>query len=150
MRIVDKRMRWTVAWHSVFSFFFAAIVVVAAGSGTRLAAGSPKAFVGLEGHTILRRCLSGVFGAAPAQVIVVAPEDRLGEALTEAHAAADAADAACSAVKPGSSAAAARRSRASASRRSTPSSTPCAVSRCSISSSSASSSASSPLRSTPR
>jgi 2-C-methyl-D-erythritol 4-phosphate cytidylyltransferase/2-C-methyl-D-erythritol 2,4-cyclodiphosphate synthase len=60
-----------------------AIVVVAAGSGTRLGAGGPKAFVGIDAHTVLRHALRGVFGAAPAQVIVVVPADRTGDALTE-------------------------------------------------------------------
>jgi len=51
-----------------------AIVVVAAGSGTRLGEDVPKAFVELGGRTILEHALHGVFGAAhPAQVIVVAP-----------------------------------------------------------------------------
>lgn len=69
-----------------------AVIVVAAGSGTRLGAGAPKAFVGLDDHTILRHALRGVFAARfpgpdgsaePAQVIVVAPGDRTGEALTD-------------------------------------------------------------------
>ena len=60
-----------------------AIVVVAAGSGTRLGASAPKAFVGIDGHTILRHCLEGVFAAPPAQVVVVVPADRTGDALTE-------------------------------------------------------------------
>ena len=34
-----------------------AIIVVAAGIGTRLAAGAPKAFVGIDEHTILRHAL---------------------------------------------------------------------------------------------
>jgi 2-C-methyl-D-erythritol 4-phosphate cytidylyltransferase/2-C-methyl-D-erythritol 2,4-cyclodiphosphate synthase len=50
-----------------------AIIIVAAGSGTRLGAGAPKAFVELAGRSILRRSLDGVFSASPAQVIVVAP-----------------------------------------------------------------------------
>ncbi|MFT4231073.1 MAG: 2-C-methyl-D-erythritol 4-phosphate cytidylyltransferase [Microbacterium sp.] len=61
-----------------------AIVVVAAGSGTRLGAGAPKAFVGIDEHSILRHALRGVFAAAPAQVVVVAPEGRAGDATTEA------------------------------------------------------------------
>lgn len=64
------------------------MIVVAAGSGQRLGAGAPKAFVGLDAHTILRHSLAGVFEAAPAQVVVVAPADRVGEALTDAHEAA--------------------------------------------------------------
>lgn len=65
-----------------------AIIVVAAGSGTRLAAGAPKAFVGLGAHTILRHALDGVFHAPEAQVVVVAPADRVGEAETDARLAA--------------------------------------------------------------
>ncbi|WP_054681364.1 2-C-methyl-D-erythritol 4-phosphate cytidylyltransferase [Microbacterium sp. No. 7] len=61
-----------------------AVIVVAAGSGQRLGAGVPKAFVGIDRHTVLRHALRGVFAAAPAQVVVVAPEDRQGDALTEA------------------------------------------------------------------
>lgn len=60
-----------------------AVIVVAAGSGTRLAAGAPKAFVGIDEHTVLRHALLGVLAASPAQVVVVAPADRVGDALTE-------------------------------------------------------------------
>lgn len=65
-----------------------AIIVVAAGSGTRLDAGAPKALVGIDAHSILRHALDGVFAAAPAQVIVVAPAGHEGDALTELEAAA--------------------------------------------------------------
>ena len=65
-----------------------AIIVVAAGSGTRLDAGAPKALVGIDAHSILRHALDGVFAAAPAQVIVVAPAGYEGNALTELEAAA--------------------------------------------------------------
>lgn len=65
-----------------------AVIVVAAGSGQRLGAGEPKAFVGLDAHTVLRHALEGVFAAPLAQVIVVAPEARVGDALTEAREAA--------------------------------------------------------------
>ncbi len=64
------------------------IVVVAAGSGTRLGAGGPKAFVGIDGHSILRHALVGVFAAPVAQVVIVAPAGREGDALSEALAAA--------------------------------------------------------------
>jgi len=64
------------------------IVVVAAGSGTRLGAGGPKAFVGIDRHSILRHALDGVFSAAVAQVVIVAPPGREGDARTEALAAA--------------------------------------------------------------
>ncbi|GLJ61873.1 bifunctional enzyme IspD/IspF [Microbacterium barkeri] len=67
-----------------------AVIVVAAGSGTRLGAGAPKAFVGIDDHTILRHCLDRVFAARLAQVVVVAPEERVGEALTDAQEAAGA------------------------------------------------------------
>jgi len=50
------------------------IVVVAAGSGTRLAAGIPKAFATVAGHTILEHCLRGIAQASDAQVVIVAPE----------------------------------------------------------------------------
>ncbi len=36
-----------------------AVIVVAAGSGTRLGGGGPKALVGLDAHTILRHALRG-------------------------------------------------------------------------------------------
>jgi 2-C-methyl-D-erythritol 4-phosphate cytidylyltransferase/2-C-methyl-D-erythritol 2,4-cyclodiphosphate synthase len=50
-----------------------AVVVVAAGSGTRLNGGAPKAFVALDEQTILRHALAGVFTAPRAQVVVVVP-----------------------------------------------------------------------------
>ena len=64
-----------------------AVIVVAAGSGTRLGAavgGVPKAFVGLDAHSILRHALRGVFAGPLAQVVVVAPAGREGDALTDA------------------------------------------------------------------
>lgn len=64
-----------------------AIIVVAAGSGTRLEAGAPKALVGIDAHSILRHALDGVFAAAPAQVIVVAPAGYEGVAQAELDAA---------------------------------------------------------------
>lgn len=65
-----------------------AIIVVAAGAGTRLGAGAPKAFVGIDSRSILRHALDGVFAAAPAQVIVVAPQGFEGDAESELLAAA--------------------------------------------------------------
>jgi 2-C-methyl-D-erythritol 4-phosphate cytidylyltransferase/2-C-methyl-D-erythritol 2,4-cyclodiphosphate synthase len=65
-----------------------AVIVVAAGSGTRLAAGIPKAFVGIDGHTMLRHALAGVLTAPHAQIVIVAPAGREGDALTDALAAA--------------------------------------------------------------
>lgn len=65
-----------------------AIIVVAAGSGTRLGAGGPKAMVGIDESSILRHALAGVFRAEPAQVVIVAPATHQGDALTDALAAA--------------------------------------------------------------
>ncbi len=65
-----------------------AVIVVAAGSGTRLAAGLPKAFVGIDEHSMLRHALARVFDGPHAQVVIVAPEGREGDALTDAIAAA--------------------------------------------------------------
>lgn len=65
-----------------------AIIVVAAGSGTRLGAAAPKAFVGIDEHSVLRHALERVFAAEVAQVIVVAPAGHEGDAETELLAAA--------------------------------------------------------------
>jgi 2-C-methyl-D-erythritol 4-phosphate cytidylyltransferase/2-C-methyl-D-erythritol 2,4-cyclodiphosphate synthase len=65
-----------------------AVIVVAAGSGTRLGAPVPKAFVGIDEHTMLRHALARVLGGPYAQVVVVAPAGREGDALTDALAAA--------------------------------------------------------------
>lgn len=65
-----------------------AVIVVAAGSGTRLAAGLPKAFVGIDEHSMLRHALTRVLDGPHAQVVIVAPEGREGDALTDAIAAA--------------------------------------------------------------
>ncbi|MGN6272007.1 MAG: 2-C-methyl-D-erythritol 4-phosphate cytidylyltransferase [Protaetiibacter sp.] len=66
-----------------------AIVVVAAGSGSRLGHETPKAFVELRGRTILEHALHGVFGAThAAQVIVVAPAHLVPQARSIAERAA--------------------------------------------------------------
>ncbi|TFD30703.1 2-C-methyl-D-erythritol 4-phosphate cytidylyltransferase [Cryobacterium cryoconiti] len=58
-----------------------AVIVVAAGSGSRLGHPQPKAFVLLAGRTLLERSLLAVFGMRDAaQVIVVAPNSHLAEA----------------------------------------------------------------------
>jgi 2-C-methyl-D-erythritol 4-phosphate cytidylyltransferase/2-C-methyl-D-erythritol 2,4-cyclodiphosphate synthase len=58
-----------------------AVIVVAAGSGTRLGAGAPKAFVPLGGRTILEHSLHSVAGmSAQPHVIVVAPAELVDEA----------------------------------------------------------------------
>lgn len=60
-----------------------AVIVVAAGSGTRLGMALPKAFVELAGRSILSRSLDAVFGLeSPAQVIVVVPQDMLDASRT--------------------------------------------------------------------
>ncbi|MDQ1553105.1 MAG: 2-C-methyl-D-erythritol 4-phosphate cytidylyltransferase, partial [Microbacteriaceae bacterium] len=58
-----------------------AIIVVAAGSGARLGGPEPKAFVTVNGVSILASALDTVFSLAePAQVIVVAPAGKLDTA----------------------------------------------------------------------
>lgn len=57
-----------------------AVVVVAAGSGTRLGIGTAKAFVPVAGELMLARALRTLFTLAePTTVVVVAPADRLDE-----------------------------------------------------------------------
>jgi 2-C-methyl-D-erythritol 4-phosphate cytidylyltransferase/2-C-methyl-D-erythritol 2,4-cyclodiphosphate synthase len=57
-----------------------AVIVVAAGSGSRLGAGTPKAFVDLAGRPILLHALHSVFGmSSPAQLIVVAPPELVAD-----------------------------------------------------------------------
>lgn len=55
-----------------------AVIVVAAGSGTRLGAAEPKAFVNLAGRTLLEHALDAVRALPePTQIIVVAPASHL-------------------------------------------------------------------------
>jgi 2-C-methyl-D-erythritol 4-phosphate cytidylyltransferase/2-C-methyl-D-erythritol 2,4-cyclodiphosphate synthase len=78
------------------------IVVVAAGSGTRLGGSEPKAFVALRGVPILERALRGVFDSVePAQVVVVAPPSHLKAARDIAARVAGAASASVSVVAGG-------------------------------------------------
>ncbi|WP_066040919.1 2-C-methyl-D-erythritol 4-phosphate cytidylyltransferase [Herbiconiux solani] len=57
-----------------------AVIVVAAGSGTRLGLGRPKAFVEVGGRSILSRSLDGIRGMAErVAVVVVAPGELLAE-----------------------------------------------------------------------
>ncbi|PCN46512.1 bifunctional 2-C-methyl-D-erythritol 4-phosphate cytidylyltransferase/2-C-methyl-D-erythritol 2,4-cyclodiphosphate synthase [Curtobacterium sp. 'Ferrero'] len=57
-----------------------AVVVVAAGSGTRLGIGTAKAFVPVAGRLMLARALEPLFTLTePTLVVVVAPADRLDE-----------------------------------------------------------------------
>lgn len=56
-------------------------VVTAAGSGERLGAGIPKAFVELGGCTMLQRAVDGLFASGVIdEVIVAVPTDRIDEA----------------------------------------------------------------------
>ncbi|MCB9417487.1 MAG: 2-C-methyl-D-erythritol 4-phosphate cytidylyltransferase, partial [Mycolicibacterium sp.] len=56
-------------------------VVTAAGSGERLGAGFPKAFVELGGCTMLERAVDGVLASGVVDRVVVAvPADRVDEA----------------------------------------------------------------------
>ena len=64
-----------------------AVVVVAAGSGTRLGESLPKAFVRLDERTMLRHALGTVARLSDAQVVVVAPEGREADAAADARAA---------------------------------------------------------------
>jgi len=58
-----------------------AVIVVAAGSGTRLRNTEPKAFVLLSGRSLLDHALDSIFGMhETVQIVVVAPGDRLADA----------------------------------------------------------------------
>lgn len=84
-----------------------AIIVVAAGSGTRLGLSQPKAFVPVKGRTLLELCLDGVFGQPEAaQVVVVAPSSHRSEAVSIGHRVAGAARDALTVVVGGDSRAA--------------------------------------------
>lgn len=66
-----------------------AVVVVAAGSGTRLGHAEPKAFVSVGGRTLLEHALDSVFAMTEqAHVIIVAPATHRAEATTIARRAA--------------------------------------------------------------
>ena len=57
-----------------------AVIVVAAGSGTRLGHSEPKAFVPLGDDTMLGVALDAVLGMRETpHVVIVAPADRVGE-----------------------------------------------------------------------
>jgi 2-C-methyl-D-erythritol 4-phosphate cytidylyltransferase/2-C-methyl-D-erythritol 2,4-cyclodiphosphate synthase len=75
------------------------VVVVAAGSGTRLGAGIPKALVEVGGATLLARSLRAVLALAEeAHVVVVAPETHLAETAAVVDAVAGAARASVAVV----------------------------------------------------
>jgi 2-C-methyl-D-erythritol 4-phosphate cytidylyltransferase/2-C-methyl-D-erythritol 2,4-cyclodiphosphate synthase len=81
-----------------------AIIVVAAGSGTRLGEPLPKAFVDLGGRSILSRSLDPIFGLPDAaQIVVVAPRDRMADARDLVAQAAGPAVDACTVVAGGDS-----------------------------------------------
>ena len=56
------------------------VVVVAAGTGSRLGAGRPKAFVELTGRTLLQHALEGALAARVTALAVVVPESLIGPA----------------------------------------------------------------------
>lgn len=61
-------------------------VVPAAGSGERLGAGIPKAFVELGGCTMLERAVSGLLASGViARVVVAAPPDRMDQTAALLH-----------------------------------------------------------------
>jgi 2-C-methyl-D-erythritol 4-phosphate cytidylyltransferase / 2-C-methyl-D-erythritol 2,4-cyclodiphosphate synthase len=57
-----------------------AVILAAAGSGSRLGGDEPKAFVEVDGRTLLELALDGVRGAGLGRVVVVAPAAGLGRA----------------------------------------------------------------------
>src|SRR6478735_4285066 len=55
-------------------------LVPAAGQGTRLGEGIPKAFVALRGRTLLERAVSGLLDSGVVdEVVVIVPEERVDE-----------------------------------------------------------------------
>lgn len=65
-----------------------ALIIVAAGSGTRLDAGAPKAFVPVAGRPMLAVALASLADAAePLDIVIVAPESHLDAARAIAPAA---------------------------------------------------------------
>lgn len=63
-----------------------AVIVVAAGRGERLKASAPKAFVEVNGHTILEHSLAPLSALADlAQVVIAAPSTHLAEATEIAN-----------------------------------------------------------------
>ncbi len=64
-----------------------AVIVVAAGRGERLKASAPKAFVEVNGHTILEHSLAPISALSDlAQVVIAAPSTHLAEATEIANA----------------------------------------------------------------
>lgn len=79
-----------------------AVIVVAAGSGTRLGAALPKAFVDLAGQTLLERSLRSIILLPyPVQIVVVAPADFVEDAHAIVHKVAPGLDALVSVVTGG-------------------------------------------------
>jgi 2-C-methyl-D-erythritol 4-phosphate cytidylyltransferase/2-C-methyl-D-erythritol 2,4-cyclodiphosphate synthase len=80
-----------------------AVVVVAAGSGTRLAQGAPKAFVEVAGRTILERSLESILASVdPVQIVVVVPSALVAESRELVDAVAGAASGYVSVIAGGS------------------------------------------------
>lgn len=50
-------------------------IIPAAGSGTRLGLGTPKAFVSLEGQTLLERAVAGALDVGVHRVVIAVPRD---------------------------------------------------------------------------
>jgi 2-C-methyl-D-erythritol 4-phosphate cytidylyltransferase/2-C-methyl-D-erythritol 2,4-cyclodiphosphate synthase len=68
-----------------------AVIVVAAGSGTRLGRPEPKAFVPLGDGTLLSHAVRGVLGMRePVQLVVVVPAERVDQTRAELQEGADA------------------------------------------------------------
>lgn len=61
------------------------LVFLAAGSGTRLGLGVPKALVEIDGTSLLERSLGVVSELSPATVVITAPADRLPNVTTIAE-----------------------------------------------------------------
>jgi 2-C-methyl-D-erythritol 4-phosphate cytidylyltransferase/2-C-methyl-D-erythritol 2,4-cyclodiphosphate synthase len=80
------------------------VIVVAAGSGSRLGTELPKAFVSLGGQSILQRALDSVLEMSePVQIVVVAPVEQVSLAQDQVRRAAGAAIEYASVVSGGSS-----------------------------------------------
>ena len=63
------------------------LVFLAAGSGTRLGLGVPKALVEIDGTSLLERSLGVVTELAPAAVVITAPADRIADVAAIAESA---------------------------------------------------------------
>jgi 2-C-methyl-D-erythritol 4-phosphate cytidylyltransferase/2-C-methyl-D-erythritol 2,4-cyclodiphosphate synthase len=81
-----------------------AVIIVAAGSGTRLGHPEPKAFVPLGDGTVLSAAVAGVLGmASPPHLVLVVPDDRVDSTRSSLTSAATAASAVLDVVPGGAS-----------------------------------------------